>query len=70
MTQMLLKTWAKQDKRLANLTARAALRGIALYLLDDGTGGNRYQAVYGFWEHDMYSMDEVDAFLSQFERKQ
>lgn len=64
---------ANEDrKRLNTLISRAAVRGIALYLTDggitdDGKVVEIYLAIQGLWQREMHSMDEVDAFLVQFE---
>ena len=55
------------DKLLATLTARGALRGIAIYLLDDDRGRDLYLAVQGVWQREFKTPDEVSAFLDLIE---
>lgn len=67
MTAELLKAFAAEDKLLANLKARAALRGVAIYLVDDGRGRDLYLAVQGVWQREFKTTGEVASFLDLIE---
>ncbi len=67
MTAELLEAFAAEDKLLANLKARAALRGVAIYLLDDDRGRDLYLAVQGVWQREFKTPAEVSDFLDLIE---
>ena len=74
MTAELLKAFAEEDKQpaveakqLANLKARGALRGVAIYLIDDDRGRDLYLAVQGVWQREFKTPAEVSEFLDLIE---
>lgn len=78
MSAELLKAFAAEDKALAqaraaeakvmaNLKARAALRGVAIYLIDDDRGRDLYLAMHGVWQREFRTPAEVSSFLDLLE---